>query len=342
MTNEKLTKSLKKDIIRDLKNATGQDFVPLRILGSGASSLAVLVENNKGEKLVYKCDKKLVSLIERIKLKIQEHKDAKIIYSNLESRLDIVAHKLELKDDHIKAIQDKYRTKQSAIKIPQTKRFLHFTLEEYVGETATPELLSGELGQHLAKELAHFYLALHDGPKYPIIGQPISCNMIKYIPDTLQRFSGTLSSSILKQVHCSYKALNLMDNSDEVLTTIHGDFRLANLCYDKTTQKLAVIDWEFARYDNIYYEFLAKAVTAQKLPFSFIEEVIDEYNKFSDAKINKDKVKHLFILGIVNEYGQCAIKNGCTYDEFFDYYAPKIQEQIENITGEKDNFLMIN
>ena len=332
MEYEKLTRSLKNEVLTKLISATGKKFKALKMLGNGASSIAILVEDEQGEKVVYKCDKKLYSFIERFKARLYEQHSQKssIDAPSIPTQLDYLSDKLRAKDDFIKTLQNKCRMSSCPIFIPSTTRYSNFTLEEYAGEPASIDLLTGETSVHLAKNLAHFYLQLHKGKKYPIIFEPIAHKICTPIPAILDKYKDALTDEAVLLIKNSYKSLLSMDSSDEVLTTIHGDFRRANLCFNSQTNQLAVIDWEFARQDNIYSEFVAKAITSQHIPFSFIEKVIDEYNLFSDAKINKDKLKNLYIVGIVQEYGSYALANKCTYDEFFDYYSPKILGQLSN------------
>lgn len=332
MDYEKLTRSLKNEVLTKLISATGKKFNVLRMLGNGASSIAILVEDEQGEKFVYKCDKKLYSFIERFKARLHEQHSQKSAIDTpyIQTQLEYLSDKIRAKDNFIETLQNKCRLSSCPIFIPVSTRYSNFILEEYAGEPASIELLTGEKSTLLAKNLAHFYLQLHKGKKHPIFFEPIATKICTPIPAILNKYKDALPDEAVKLVKESYNSLLSMNSSDEVLTTIHGDFRRANLCFNAQTNQLSVIDWEFARQDNIYSEFVAKAITSQHIPFSFIEKVIDEYNLYSDAKINKNKLKNLYIVGIVQEYGSCALANKCTYDEFFDYYSPKILEQLSN------------
>lgn len=152
-----------------------------------------------------------------------------------------------------------------------------------------------------------------------------------------------LPTSFVNYLLDAYNRLVKNGNNDEFLTTIHGDLRANNICYNENTSKLAIIDWEKALLGNVYAEFVPVAPCSQRIPYDFMVNLIDEYNKISQIKLDKQKLKDLYIVGSFDEYGRVAFMNNFDISEFYEYQYPKIITSIQEIeTAFKDNKSSIN
>jgi len=325
----KLTNSLKNEVKSRLFASTGKKYNPVKVLGNGATSVAILVEDENHNQLVFKCDKKLESVFARIKSRIADAK--KVKNSTAQGKLDYLKDRIELKNETIDELQEFCRANHVPVFIPKSKIFPHFTIEEFAGSTATPELLTGDKSDKLAKDLAKFYCVLHSRTQEKPSNVPLYLKVGENYSTILNRYDNLLPDDLKQLVNQSVNALKKFGNADEIQTTIHGDLRLLNLCYNENTNQLGVIDWEKASKNNIYSEFVVPALSNQKIPFSFIEQVVDEYNTHSPHQINKEKLKHLYILGIFDEYGKHSITANVDPAEFYEYYLPKMKEQIHKI-----------
>mgnify|MGYP003300575771 CR=1 FL=1 len=124
--------------------------------------------------------------------------------------------------------------------------------------------------------------------------------------------------------------LHTSDNSDEFIVMTHTDLRASNLMYDINTNKLAVIDFELAKPDNIYRDFVASAA-ASSMPWDFIKRVINFYNQIPNKKhpikINPEKVQNALLYLALHEYAYCFNPSN------FKQFPSHISDRLEMITG---------
>lgn len=318
----KLNHLFSSTIEKNLKKATNTDYHIVRVLGEGARTLAVLVADENGNLSVYKCNKKLSSLwgniSEHIKRWKKEGKTQAI--TNTNKMAENLMTTMETRNLFIQKLQNKARDHQNQVYVPKSTAFNGFSLEEYAGETTTYQLLSSKQSYELSKGLASFYATLHKTKSATSCKQSIFNKNCTHIKSILSNYKSCLPNDVIQQIKDTYNRLATSYPPDEINVPIHGDFRRTNLCYDSEKRRLAVIDWELADINNIYSEFLCKPICSQQLPYQFVSQLVDNYNKISQYKINKRKLKDLYYLTIVDEIGSEAIANDCTINDFCDYY----------------------
>lgn len=332
----KLTNIFSKTIEKNINQATGKHFHAVKILGEGARTLAVLVSDDDGNLSVYKCDKKLSSLWSNVNDRIKKWKKEEKYQaiSNLSQISKNLVATMETHNLFIQKLQNKVRESSCHVNVPNSIYFNNFTLEEYAGETTTYQLLSGPKADDLSLELAKFYAVLHKTSSDRHCKISMFERNCSHIPQILERYKNCLPKKILVQIQKTYDRLSSLDTSDEIEVPTHGDFRRANLCYNPDNNRLSVIDWELANFDNIYSEFLCRPLCSQQIPYSFISKVVDNYNKFSQHKINKNKLKDLYFLTLVDETGRNALNNECSPNDFVDYYEDNLLLCLKMIDGE--------
>lgn len=309
-------------IEKNLKKATNNDYHIVRVLGEGARTLAVLVADDENNLSVYKCDKKLSSLWNNINDRLNRWKkeEKHQAIDNLNKIANNLTASMETKNLFIQKLQDKVRTSSCQVGVPKSIHFNKFILEEYAGETAPYQLLSGPKADELAFRLAEFYVVLHHTRSPKLCETSMFEKNCSLIPQILSKYKYCIPMELLNKINSTYLRLSIADTSDEIYVPTHGDFKRANLCYDSAKDKLSLIDWELADINNIYSEFLCSPLCAQQIPLTFISNVVDNYNKLSPHKIDKNKLKDLYFLTTVNEVGKSALINKCSLNDFVDYY----------------------
>ncbi len=103
-------------------------------------------------------------------------------------------------------------------------------------------------------------------------------------------------------------AFKTRDTSDEITTRIHGDIRGSNILYNPQTKKVAIIDFETTRDDNIYRDFVPFA--SFRASYDMLFRIIDHYNqmpKKAPIYINPEKVMLMHQISYFHELARCGI-----------------------------------
>lgn len=202
--------------------------------------------------------------------------------------------------------------------------------------------LSEEEKNIIAKQLAMFLVAMHSAGEISAPEKSIKSmfeeSKLKNAQDIISIYNDDMPSVFKKSIQNVEKYLDSSDISDEVHVLTHRDLRSSNLMYDKEAKQLAVLDFELARQDNVYRDFVAYA-SASSMPWDFTKRVISEYNAISNKKyqitINPEKVQNMLVYAIIHEFARCFRPNESQQidDEDKKKYFDLIYNTIKTVTG---------
>lgn len=188
-----------------------------------------------------------------------------------------------------------------------------YILETYAGEVFSNEAcraLSQSKRQEIAEDVAFFLYHIHN-KYYTSSITPLRMYGNSSLEEVLDLFSNYLSSSKVQYLRELINRFNTRDTSDEVAVITHSDLRYQNMLYNFYTSKLSIIDFELTSVKrNIYHDFVPFATASFGIDYEFWHNVISAYNQMSKKNglcVDIEKVKLFHILGILHEYGRCAI-----------------------------------
>ena len=168
------------------------------------------------------------------------------------------------------------------------------------------ESLSEQQKDELAKQIALFLNSMHQlhEPQKPIESIKITWEREKVMEEintlsqTVDAFEGKLSKQSKKLVSDAENYLKTHPIDDEIHVMTHWDLHRSNLMYDADKNQITVIDFELARIDNIYRDFVPYMATAT-LPWDFYKRIIKSYNTVPNKEypisIDIEKVKNAII-----------------------------------------------
>ncbi len=193
--------------------------------------------------------------------------------------------------------------------------------------------LSEQQKNDMALQMATFLNAMHSSSECKP-AQDFIINIRKEGPanadEIIAKFEGMMPKKMANKLKQAEEYLHTSDNSDEFIVMTHTDLRASNLMYDINTNKLAVIDFESAKPDNIYRDFVASA-SASSMPWDFIKRVINFYNQIPNKKhpikINPEKVQNALLYLALHEYAYCFAPGN------FKQFPSYISDRLEMITG---------
>jgi tRNA A-37 threonylcarbamoyl transferase component Bud32 len=172
------------------------------------------------------------------------------------------------------------------------------------------EKLSNAQKNALAEKMAIFLNAMHRlrpaKPAQKSIKAIYDSN--RNVPNSAQEFiecfEHKISPAFEDVIRGAENYLLKSDIADEVHVMTHRDLRDQNIMYDDKTGQISVIDFERAMVSNIYCD-LVPVAPASIISWDFTSKIIDFYNKISENKLNKEKVRNALIYGIMHEYARC-------------------------------------
>ena len=89
------------------------------------------------------------------------------------------------------------------------------------------------------------------------------------------------------------------DTNDEITCLTHEDIRYQNIVYNNETKKFALVDFDsMDKNHKLYLAFTSRDMVNNGIPHDILSGIIDKYNKISKSKVNKNKIRALYKLGI--------------------------------------------
>lgn len=210
----------------------------------------------------------------------------------------------------------------------------NYVLEPYLGVEFNENVynkLSKNDKNKIEKDFADLLNFIHS-KKVSTNIQPLGQCLNPSLEEVYDFFEGDLDEKDKIKLKQKIENFNSRDKSDELTVLTHSDIRSQNVLYDESTNKLAIIDFELAAYKNIYNDFVPYAAASYGMSYSFLNNVMKNYNKISEQKVDPNKVKLLHELGIFHEYGRCAMyrdtneKDKPEIASKIKYYDNKIEE----------------
>lgn len=138
--------------------------------------------------------------------------------------------------------------------------------------------------KNITQDLAKIFYKFHsfDVKKLPDIAQNKFYDFITNIPK-------------LNEDSYDYSLFNQMknDEKDEKKVFIHGDLNIGNVLLDKNKRVLAIIDYAFAGIGDIYTDLSRMSCRTNDY---FFELLLEEYEKISNIKLNREKIENRKIL----------------------------------------------
>ena len=197
-----------------------------------------------------------------------------------------------------------------------------YRIMPYAGEDFTPQIyesLSKQDQERLAFDLASYLNFVHQKSfdEKELLAQKSSSKIGKkakdfYIKIELESYmKGKIPDTEYKKLQQLIDDFKQRDTADEINVMTHGDLRYQNILYDKTTKKLAVIDYETAAISNIYKDFCPSV--ASSLPVQFIKDVIRFYNelpKKHPVSVDEKKISQMQAVFRVRELVYCGMIRG--------------------------------
>lgn len=194
-----------------------------------------------------------------------------------------------------------------------------YIVEEFAGEEFSKGFYYTCLDENerhqSAIDLATLLVCLHENNA---ISEPLPLNMMgnpslhEIFEYTRKSLGQEMSSRFLSFIN-EFEKRNI---DDEVSVVTHGDIRSQNMLYNTSCNRLALIDFELVQSRNIYHDFIPFAAASYGCAYAFLWDTIDVYNSISSRfKIDKGKVMMFHYLGILHEYGRCAMMCSCNSEE---------------------------
>lgn len=289
-------------MVKELNEKCGTNFLYEKYLGSGQDVFCFLVRNENGATFVLKIPK-------------------------VNSRLEYFYA------DYSEKICDKARSIGSVF-VPQSKTYGDngYIVEEYAGSEIDFDSLDEDEREYFAETMADFFAKLHKTETKRVAEDSYyERKNLTSLRRGMFKYKKALPLRVLLEIEKAQKYLKSCDNNDEILTTIHGDFRSDNVLFREDVGGISLIDWELAGYKNIYCEFVPNAPASQNIPFDILYSIIKKYNQKSDLKIDPEKVRCLMLLGMLNEYMYVAGINKKSFQDFKTLYDEIISVKLEEL-----------
>ncbi len=176
-----------------------------------------------------------------------------------------------------------------------------FIIEKYLGENLTSKVyenLTPEEKQQVAKDLAEFLAFINkQGSTNDLGSVAYSIHKDKDFSfyDCMDYIKDATTIEQRRYALGTLNKLYEMGREDEYYTNCY-EFGAHNVLYNPKTKKLAAINVDCVESGNRYEVFRSgMALSAPEL----VSKLIDEYNKISDNKINKEKVKLSNMLSVI-------------------------------------------
>ena len=191
---------------------------------------------------------------------------------------------------------------------------------------------------NIARKIAVFLNSMHSCGSYESSNKlqelVKSHSRLVNADEIIAQFDGTLPKNIEGQLRKSEAYLQGADKSDEVIVMTHSDMRSQNILYDAQTDNVAILDFELAKPDNVYRDFIPFAAASIGMPWDFTRRVIAYYNQLPNKKypihIDEKKVQNGLFYGAVHEYARCLNFHRINTDT---RYYQRITDKLELITG---------
>ena len=198
--------------------------------------------------------------------------------------------------------------------------------------------LSEAQKNNIARKIAVFLNSMHSYGSYEASNKlqelVKSHSRLVNADEIIAQFDGTLPKNIEEQLRKSEAYLQKVDKSDEVIVMTHSDMRSQNILYDAQTDNVAILDFELAKPDNVYRDFIPFAAASIGTPWEFTRRVIAHYNQLPNKKypihIDEKKVQNGLFYEAVHEYARCLNFRRTNTDT--GYYQ-RITDKLELITG---------
>lgn len=326
------------ELLHKIYKQTGTRFIFVRDLGKGFNNRAVLLKDEAGNRVVcrYGLDKDANNPFVKVFYKFKRLRRKCITSSFLKNmpKQELVFIKQNYKDNL--AVQQLARNCSSSVYVPKTIKVGKFTLEEYCGEPIDDQLTDSSIASMYARQLGGFLADLHNNCAFSPNTTPIYKKLTSHLglANTIYKLKGWQSDyipSVIKEnLNNSLLALKIMGNADEIRSVLHNDLRIPNLLMHQSG-KLAVIDWDRAGVNNIYYEFAQFGGYTNGMPAQFIKDCVNYYNKRANNKIDLTKLKHLLIVWHIDECCWRNIIDRKNKTQFIEALNSKAVPQINKI-----------
>lgn len=319
-----------KILLTKLEASTNNKYQFVKYLGEGAFSRALLLEDLNGNQIVLKYSLNNSYGIRRIKQNLRNIKKAvkRIFFKQKFNLCKPVSYR---EDKFANKLKNKCSSFTSNIQIPKSINYGDFIIEAYGGEVPSPELLSSEKGLSFARDLGKLLAFMHKGVKHSPSKEALRLSFNYGIKDTFDVYGHIIPEDIKNKLRKSLVTLKKLGNDDEFKTNIHGDIRRFNLLYNEKSDKFSLIDFELARIDNVYFEFMSGCPAHQKIPYKFILEMVDSYNQTSEIKINKEKLKCFYIANIITAHSCDALIKDLSPSEYKQVLEQKIKPKLNEL-----------
>lgn len=203
--------------------------------------------------------------------------------------------------------------------------------------------LTMEQQQSVIQQMAQFLVAMHSTgqcrPASSSIRSMFDGSRLKNsADDIINAYDGAMPPEMANALHRAQEYLDASDNSDEVHVLTHGDLRVNNLMFDDKTGRLAVLDFELAKPNNVYRDFVAYA-SSSLMPWDYTSRLIKAYNAIPNKKyqiqINPTKVQQMMLYAIMHEFARNVRPgdNERISEQEKRKYFNWLQMRIKTITG---------
>lgn len=231
-----------------------------------------------------------------------------------------------------KKINDYYKNYSGNLRIPNyVKIGDDFVIEENLGRQIGTE----DFWQTIPKEeitkfiddMAAFFIFNHSKAQGKV--SPITIDNPRFTLEDAYSYlnkAGALGEDDRKMISNLIRSFKKRDTSDEITCLIHDDIRYENIVYDSETKKFALVDFDALEENGkMYLDFTSRGPTISHIPYDIISKIIDKYNEFSKAKVNKEKVKAIYKLGIFYDIAiSCKFKHAHKYESDIWFLSPQI------------------
>lgn len=194
-----------------------------------------------------------------------------------------------------------------------------YIVEEFAGEEFTRGFyytcLDENERRQSAIDLASLLVCLHENS---MLSEPMPLDLLKDPPlhAIFDFMIGSMDQSKSSRFLDLINEFEKRDVHDEVSVLTHGDIRSQNILFNKNYNRLALIDFELLKTRNIYHDFVPFAAASYGCAYNFLWDTIDAYNSISSRfRIDKGKVMMFHYLGILHEYGRCAMMRSCSIED---------------------------
>jgi len=186
-----------------------------------------------------------------------------------------------------------------------------FSIHEKIDGIALTEridCLNSEKINSITKDIAEFYLKLHNFPKDKIPNE-LKVNLSDFLVEL---------SKVDDNYYDYSSLLELKDSEKNESVLVHGDLNIGNVLLDKNDDIIAFIDFAFCGLSDRYSDL---ARISCRVSEEFLDKIIYNYEKFSGLIINKNildrrnkmwkYIEEQYIIYMKNSHPEIILPEGC-------------------------------